>query len=418
MKCRPRLPANLSRPFLINRRGEVELTYDDLVARLAVKEYAPVLRPETTAEAVVGVLGAIARGATLRLVDADFSQQELRSLGLEESVISTRAPLGGAAPKSLAEAQASARESQGFCLELYTSGSTGLPKLVRHRLNSLTRTLRVGVNYSEDVWALAFNPTHIAGIQVLLQAFFNGNTLVDVFGLPRDKVNHQLRCQSVSHLSATPTFYRLLLPLEDHLPTLRSITLGGERADEFLLAKLRTAFPTAKIHNLYASTEAGTLLVSDGEFFGIHPALDGKVRIVEGRLVVARELLAEFEGRSADEWYSTGDRVEVVSEKPLRFSIIGRDNDFINVGGAKVDPDEVESALREFPGVIEARVYGRSNSVVGTLLCADYTSTLPLVESELRLHLATRLQPHKVPRMIKKVHSIAKTRSGKLSRNA
>jgi len=408
----------LTHVFLINRRGEVALTYEELLIRLADEVYAPVLRPVTTAEAFIGVLAAIVRGAPLRLVDADFSSRELQTLGLEEGHLSARVPLGGSPPANLADAHASARASVGFSLELYTSGSTGLPKLVRHHLDSLTRTLRVGAGHAEDVWALAYNPTHIAGIQVLLQAFFNGNTLVDVFGLSRGEVHHRLRSQSVTHISATPTFYRLLLPAEALLPPLRSLTLGGERVDESLLAQLRAAFPAARLHNLYASTEAGTLLVSDGEFFGIHPAVEGKVRIVDGQLLVARELLAEFESRGGGNWYSTGDRVEVVSEEPLRFRIVGRANDFINVGGAKVNPAEVESVLRTFPGVTEARAYGRANSVVGTLLCAEYASALPLVEADLRLHLASRLQPHKVPRMINRVQSITKTRTGKLSRNA
>lgn len=363
------------------------------------------------------MLTAAVRGAPLRLVDCDFSSSEIHSLGLHSGQLEEKTPLSGKAPASLEEAQALARFSAGFSLELYTSGSTGLPKLVRHRLDSLTRTLRVGERHAEDVWALAFNPTHIAGIQVLLQAFFNGNTLVDVFGLSRAEVQARLHSQSVTHLSATPTFYRLLLPVEAPFPKLRSLTLGGERSDASLLARLRAAFPSARLHNLYASTEAGTLLVADGDLFSIHPSVEGKICIQDGQLLVARELLAEFQSRDVGPWYATGDRVEVISDTPLRFRIVGRENDFINVGGSKVDPAEVECALRAFPGVTEARVYGRSSSVVGTLLCAEYTSLLPLTEPDLRSHLASCLQVHKIPRIIKRVDSLAKTRTGKLSRN-
>lgn len=407
----------MSRAFLIDRSGATALTYDALLARLAAADHAPVLRPASTTEALVGVLTALVRGAPLRLVDADFSAGEMQALGLDAARLAERAPLPGKPPSGLAEAQAAARHAQGFTLELYTSGSTGLPKLVRHRLDSLTRTLRTGPRHADDVWALAYNPTHIAGIQVLLQAFFNGNTLVDLFGLSRAEIHARLAAHGVTHLSATPTFYRLLLPAEAPLPALRSLTLGGERADAAVLGQLRTAFPAARLHNLYASTEAGTLLVADGELFGIHPAVEGKVRITDGQLWVARALLAEFEGRAAGDWYATGDRVEVVSESPLRFRIVGRDKDFVNVGGAKVDPAEVEDALRAFPGVGEARVFGKANSVVGTLLCAEYTAGDALAEPELRAFLAARLQPHKIPRVIRRVEAIARTRSGKLSRH-
>lgn len=406
------------RPFLVDRDGAVALTYADLGVRLAAADYAPVFRPASTGEAMAGLILAIVRQVPLRLVDGDFTSAELEKLGVTEAELAERQPLCSAVPTSLAEAQSLARVSAGFALSLYTSGSTGLPKLVTHRRETLVRTLREGARYAHDVWALAYNPTHIAGIQVALQAFSNGNTLVDVFGVDRVAVQDRLRCWSVSHISATPTFYRLLLPLDAPLPAVRSLTLGGERADPDLISQLKAAFPGARLHNLYASTEAGTLLVADGELFGIHPAVEGKVRIKDGQLLVARSLLANF-GKNGiqDEWYATGDRVEVATEAPLRFRILGRTGDFINVGGAKVDPAEVEDALRSFPGVAEARVYGRPNSVVGTLLCAEYASAESLAEPELRSHLAARLQPHKVPRLIKRVPELAKTRSGKISRH-
>lgn len=406
------------RPFLVSREGTVALTYAELGARLAAAEHLPILRPSGTAEALASLVVALVRQAPLRLIDADFSAEELAKLGVAEDELAARSPLSSSGPDSFESALAAARSGQGFALSLYTSGSTGLPKLVTHRRETLARTLREGPRHANDVWALAYNPTHIAGIQVALQAFSNGNTLVDVFGLDRAAVQERLRRWSITHVSATPTFYRLLLPLDTPLPAVRSLTLGGERADPDLIGRLKTAFPSARLHNLYASTEAGTLLVADGELFGIHPAVEGKVRVDGGQLLVARSLLATFEGSAFEgDWYSTGDRVEVVSESPLRFRILGRTGDFINVGGAKVEPAEVEDALRAYSGVIDARVYGRPNSVVGTILCAEYVSEVPLLESDLRSYLATCLQGHKVPRLFKRVPLLNKTRTGKISRN-
>lgn len=413
------MPAWPDRPFLVGRDGSIALTYADLGRCLAASEHAPVLRPSTTAEALKGIAVTMVRHATLKLVDSDFTAEELANLGVTEAEFARRANLTSAVPGSLAEAHALARTSDGFALSLYTSGSTGLPKLVTHRRETLTRMLREGPRHADDIWALAYNPTHIAGIQVVLQAFFNGNTLVDVFGLDRATAHDRFRRWSITHISATPTFYRLLLPLDMPLPAVRSLTLGGERTDAELIGRLKAAFPSARLHNLYASTEAGTLLLADGEFFGVHPAMEGKVRVEDGQLLVARDLLAIFEGCAVEgDWYPTGDRVEIISDSPLRFRILGRTGDFINVGGAKVDPAEVEDVLRSFPGVIEARVFGRANSVVGTLLCAEYTSEADLSEPMIRSHLASRLQPHKVPRLIKRAPELAKTRTGKISRHA
>lgn len=412
-------PADDKHPFLISREGAVALTYGQLCERLRDPHYRPMLRPASTAEALVGVLQALVRGAPLRLIDGDFSSAELAALDIDASNLEHRAPLPDAAPSNWTAATAAATASTGFSLELYTSGSTGLPKRVRHRLPSLTRTLKTGPHHRDSVWALAYNPTHIAGIQVLLQAFFNRNTLIDVFTLPRRAVWQRLETFGVTHLSATPTFYRLLLPAEHPLPRVRGLTLGGERSDAALLERLRAAFPSARLHNLYASTEAGTLLVAEGDVFGIHPGVEGRVKIEAGQLWVARELLAEFSGpQAAADWYATGDRVEITSEAPLRFRILGRETDWVNVGGAKVSPAEVEAALLTHPEVRECRVHGRANSVVGTLLCAEIVSETPLDETALRAHLAARLQPHKIPRVIKRVPALALTRSGKLSRSA
>ena len=408
----------MTQPFYINPTGDTELTYGQVLESLTEEVYAPILRPRSTGETILGVIKAMVHGVPLRLVDSNFSDPEIRSLGLVSGDCGKRTSLRGftSAP-TLDEAQSMARSPSDFSLELYTSGSTGLPKLVRHRLASLTRTLRIKPDYRHDVWALAYNPTHIAGIQVLLQAFFNGNPLVEVFGLSRNDAQSQLQRHRVTHISATPTFYRLLLPLEHPLPEVRSLTLGGERSDAALIARLQTALPQARVRNLYASTEAGTLLASDGELFGFHPAVDGKVRIIDGQLWVSREILGEFDGSMLNDWYATGDRVEIVSASPLRFRITGRDKDFVNVGGAKVDPSEVEQCIRLIPGISDVRVFSRANSVVGSILCAEYIAQQDIPERELRARLGARLQPHKIPRVIRRVPELPQTRSGKVSRH-
>jgi len=408
----------MTQPLLIGPLGATELTYGRVLSSLTETSYQPILRPRSTAEAILGVIGAMVHGVPLRLVDTNFSEAEISSLGLTSEDFNRPQSLKGfASSPTLEEAQSIARGRSDFSLELYTSGSTGLPKLVRHRVASLTRTLRVKPENRPDVWALAYNPTHIAGIQVLLQAFFNGNPLVDVYGLSRIDAQSQLNRHRVTHVSATPTFYRLLLPLEQPLAELRSLTLGGERSDSALIAQLQAAFPQARVRNLYASTEAGTLLASDGESFGIHPAVEGKVRIVDGQLWVSREILGEFDGSTSNDWYATGDRVEIVSTAPLRFRIMGREKDFVNVGGAKVDPAEVEECIRSLPAISDVRVFGRTNSVVGSILCAEYIAQQDVPEPELRAFLGARLQPHKIPRMIRRVPVLPQTRTGKVSRH-
>jgi acyl-coenzyme A synthetase/AMP-(fatty) acid ligase len=85
----------------------------------------------------------------------------------------------------------------------------------------------------------------------------------------------------------------------------------------------------------------------------------------------------------------------------------------VNVGGHKVNPAEVEAVLLAYPGVREARVYGRANSVLGQILCAEIVAASAPDEVSLRTYLAERLQGPKVPRLIRVVERIARGRTGK-----
>jgi len=50
--------------------------------------------------------------------------------------------------------------------------------------------------------------------------------------------------------------------------------------------------------------------------------------------------------------------------------LTGRVSSFINVAGRKVQPEEVESVLRQMPGVADVRVLGASDAVRGEQIVA------------------------------------------------
>lgn len=407
-------------PWLIDGRTGGTVSYAELFQRLnaSPRTFRPRLQPSSTRQVLEALVDALVSDLELTLFDSDFSQAELEALGVSKQVLEQSIPnprVGPGSREALRDAAAGRSQAR---LGLFTSGSTGLPKLVWQPAANLARAVRVSSKHANSVWALAYNPTHVAGIQVALQALANGYPILDVFGLDRPEVLAALRRHAVTHISATPSFYRLLLPMEEPVPSVRSVTLGGEAADAGLLTKLAVLFPQARFHNVYASTEAGTLLVADGEVFAIAPGLDGKVRVLDGTLRVHQSLLGEFAGGVREtEWYDTGDRVEVVRIEPLRFRIVARERDWINVGGSKVNPHEVEGVLHEHPAVVQSRVFGRKNSVLGHILCAEVVTRGPQpTEPELREFAAGRLQPFKVPRIIRFVNELGTTRTGKLLR--
>ena len=102
----------------------------------------------------------------------------------------------------------------------------------------------------------------------------------------------------------------------------------------------------------------------------------------------------------------------------MRFCFLNRKSDLINVGGYMVNPFEVEEVLCKFENILSARVFGKPNSVIGNILCAEIVSSgsagisIPQIQSGLR----KQLQEFKIPRIIKVVETIEVTRTGKLSR--
>ena len=185
-----------------------------------------------------------------------------------------------------------------------------------------------------------------------------------------------------------------------------------------IIPELKKIFPEAKFLNLYGSTEAGTLLSAEDDIFTVKEGMEGQIRIEANQIHVHRDLLGSFAGYPVDDdWYATGDMVEVVSEEPLRFRILHRDNDLINVGGYKVNPAEVEAALRALDGVHDARVYAQANSVMENIVCCDLVPAgTAISEKEIRQQLAEALQAFKIPRIFTFVENLDQTRTGKLKR--
>lgn len=303
-------------------------------------------------------------------------------------------------------------------LTIFTSGTTGTPKKITHNLKTITKAVKVSASNRCDIWGFAYNPTHIAGIQVFFQALLNLNQIVRLFMLTQTQIFESLEKYKVTHISSTPTFYRLLINLERQFPDVKRISLGGEKFDENLRTPLMLMFPNAKILNIYASTEIGTLFAAKGEIFSIKEHLKQFVKIVDNELLVSGEFIGKSEDiELLDGWFKTGDHIEIVSHKPLKIKFLGRVNESINVGGYKVYPTEVEELINTIPLVRKSVIYGKKNSVLGNIIMCDIEKEPGLLnESDIISYLTTFLQPYKIPRFINFVDKIEITRNGKIAR--
>ena len=99
----------------------------------------------------------------------------------------------------------------------------------------------------------------------------------------------------------------------------------------------------------------------------------------------------------ADGWYYTGDEVHFDTDGHLYFH--GRLGDVIKTGGANVSPLEVEAALRDIPGVLEAHVVGLPDQLRGQRIAAAVVldGSEELTGEQLRVNLRERLAAYKVP---------------------
>lgn len=346
-----------------------------------------------------------------------------------DALVSDRADLSDALHwAEVAEIRAAdpARETEWL---LTTSGTTGVPKLVRHRRASIMRAVKRRDSGGAR-WAMTYDPSRFAGTQVLAQALTAGATLlVPGEGMGVAETVCWLAEQGCSHISATPSWWRRLLMAPDaaRLP-LSQITLGGEIADAAILAALAARFPQARISHVYASTEAGAAFsVRDGRPGFPARWLDEGVSGV--RLAVRDGVLwlrpaeaaltdAEHIERDGDGFIRTGDRVAVEGDRVL---FLGREDATLNVGGIKVQAETVEAVVHAHPAVAQCHVSGRPNALMGTLLTLSVVARDPAVDaSALKREIAAwcreRLPPAARPATVRIVAEIATTGAGKLQR--
>lgn len=401
--------------FLVD--SNKQYSYDDLLQVLQSNHYCPLLRTPDLFLFFANMVTALIADKPLILLDSDFNPAEIPDI--DERSINHLVEISPKVFNNIQDVIAAIQSSQSK-ITIFTSGTTGQPKKVVHTIGTLARAVRKGEKYVGQVWAFAYNPTHMAGLQVFFQVLYNQGTLVNMFNYNRTEIYHLLDEWKITHISATPTFYRLLLPVEKEFPIVKRVTLGGEMSNKELYDKICLIFPNAKINNIYASTEAGTLFSSSGEIFQIPKDIVNKVKVVEQELLIHCDLLGFSESLVLDdEYYHTGDLIEWVDQESGSFRFKSRKNELINVGGYKVNPLEVEKAILSIDGVSQTHVFGKTNSILGNILCADI-QIVPqsnLSEIEVRKQLASLLQDYKIPRRIRFVEEIALTRTGKIKRN-
>jgi len=317
---------------------------------------------------------------------------------------------------------------------LFTSGTTGRPKLVLHSLPSLSGPLDDGlVVASNAVWSTFYDVRRYGGLQILLRALLGGGSMV--LSNSAEPVGDFLKRaggSGVTHISGTPSHWRraLMSPQANQMAP-DYVRLSGEVADQAILDNLKLAYPRSSVAHAFASTEAGVAFdVRDGlagfPASYLDPALGRPdMRIEEGTLRIrssrtascylgGQKVMADAEG-----FIDTGDIVEMHND---RFYFMGRREGVINVGGQKVHPEEVEAVINRHPGVRMSRVWARRSPITGAIVAAEIVLADPdaggfdAIRDAIVAECREVLAAHKVPVTLRAVASLPINAAGKLRR--
>lgn len=263
-------------------------------------------------------------------------------------------------------------------LVLFTSGTTGEPKGAVHDFALLLEKFRAPSRALRTVGFLLFD--HWGGLNTTFHTLLNGGTIVCVRDRAPASICRTIEASAAELLPVSPSFLNLLLASGAHrdfdLSSLRLVTYGAEPMMPATLQALRDAFPDLRLKQTYGLIELGVFPTKPRDDESLFFEIDKRqadYRVVDGILQIKTRsaMLGYLNAPSPfteDGWYVTGD--EVVTDGAY-IRVLGRKSDIINVGGEKVHPSEVENVLLAIDGIVDARVYGEKNFLLGEIVCAD-----------------------------------------------
>jgi acyl-coenzyme A synthetase/AMP-(fatty) acid ligase len=322
---------------------------------------------------------------------------------------------------------------------LFTSGTTGMPKMVVHTLEGLTAAIKRPEKPDPAIiWGTYYDIRRYGGLQIFFRALIDGGSLI-LSDAHEPAADHLVRLgkHGVTHMTGTPSHWRraLMTPNANAISP-QYCRLSGEIADQAILDALHAAYPNTRIGHAYASTEAGVGFVVDDMQAGFPAGMLGQaghvqMKVVDDTLRIRSSGAATkyLGGESAplvdDEGYiDTGDIVEKRGE---RYYFVGRKGGIINVGGLKVHPEEVEAVINRHPEVRMSLVYPRKNPITGAVVAADIVlkqnsdiaatdPRVPTLRRDILHYCRDNLAQHKVPVTIRFVPALMMNATGKLVR--
>jgi len=307
---------------------------------------------------------------------------------------------------------------EGTVVGVYTSGSTGDPKLVFLSQSQIQASVfgsaqRLGVEPS-DAWLCALPLSHVGGLSILLRTLAAGTAVVLAPAPFQPQVLAEaVQSGQVSQLSLVPTQLKGMLPFFEETPPspcLRFVLLGGAAADQALLADCeRLGLPVARTWGMtecasqVATAKPGVLNGPLPPLPGVRVLRDtesGRLRVV-GAIAPGGSFLTRDTGRVCEQGVVIEDRV---------------DNIVIS-GGENLSLEAIRLAVVQHPEIADAAVLSRPDSQWGerpVALCVAVGTVPPTLKSIREFLGSLGLREREFPDLIQWVESLPRNELGKL----
>ncbi len=350
---------------------------------------------------------------------------------------------------------------------LFTSGTTGRSKgaTLSHRaaLTGLLLAQMAGAMIAirmagpdalamvrpQQASLLAFPLFHVSGCHAtFLSALASGGRLVVAPRWDADAIVALIAREGVTAVSGSPAMIWDVIAAKDRagvaLPLLTAVSTGGQAQPVNLLDAVVTAFPGAIVGTGFGATEtAGAVAMHTGADYLANPRAAGRVlplaqvriRDAEGRDLptgAAGEITVRgpmvmsgyWNDRDAtaralqDGWLRTGDVGSLDDAGNLH--ILDRLTDMVICGGENIYCAEVEAAIQQHPGIIEAAAYGVPDARLGERLVAVVRGNgTPVNLAALAAHLEDRLAAYRRPTEIRVIdEGLPRNALGKVNKRA
>ena len=433
---------------------------------------------ERSAEMIIGMLAIMKAGSGFVPLLSDDPQHRLAHLlgEIQSPVLLTTANLRPRLPdfpgKVLLFDESLVDEARGnpenkttpsdlVCI-IYTSGSTGIPKGVAARHSNLANYAqficrRLELNRFPEGWHFATVSTigAILGNTSVFASLLSGGCLHVISyetGITPSLFADYVAKYPIDVIKITPSQLTALLAGAEGRQILprKYVIVGGEKFTWELVDQIR-AHGDCKIMNHYGPTETMgccTFLL-DGHNFGAEkpatvplgrPMANQQIYILDNDLqpvpvgvagelcmagagltngyfnqpnLTAEKFVANpFASQPEARLYRTGDLARFLADGNIEF--LGRIDHQIKIRGFRVEPAEVESAIRKVSNAKETVVVAEDSPSGGKILSAYVVPTQSLTPAELRSLLRLEVPDYMIPARILFLEALPLNRNGKI----